>query len=479
MKAEQLRALEEKCADVTHAEREREGEGSAGAGVGGGDVSKIRLIAAKPTMVDLWDDDIDDISLEGEELSCSVRDREAMRAVVGRSRDPTLALHLLRTDLFELEKDIDLRFDCAVCQIVSAIATGVVQRLILLCHMRDALTIRQYYSIGLLVHFESLLSTIGSEAGMLGDMEAAVRAGGRVVVSVCESDDPAADRTVVRISRCGDGDGGSGNQIEKEVRYSVPYVSTSAPLDPLYLLTVVLPECIFSKMRDVFKHPKETFRIVTVLFTQGINEQQSKAIMLGQTESQERINVENLAILRTYFQGYQMFRSEFSLQGQFDDLASAILNSKREKSVTILPRSADFARSLKALRMTSCKSAKDRTSMAITWEMARVLCDHGLEAKDVLSTADIMRAQVWGGGGGREEVGGVLVWRERQWTEICWDFVSEFFNDIVHFVIFVYVHFSAIVFEHTLSTGRSARERLEEYREEKVRFQQTPTLPHP
>jgi len=62
-----------------------------------------------------------------------------------------------------------------------------------------------------------------------------------------------------------------------------------------------------------------------------------------------------------------------SLELEFQRINAIIRTSKNEKNVEILPLTADFTRRLHAGRLTSCKSAKDRTSMSITWEQARIL----------------------------------------------------------------------------------------------------------
>ena len=74
------------------------------------------------------------------------------------------------------------------------------------------------------------------------------------------------------------------------------------------------------------------------------------------------------------------------------ELVKVTKSTKKEKDTQILPRSADVSRRLGGLRMTSCKSAKDRTSMSITWEMSRILNQcHGLPSSEILHSADIMR----------------------------------------------------------------------------------------
>ena len=67
---------------------------------------------------------------------------------------------------------IEQRQDICFSQILTAFVNCFT--LTLLNHCNPPLFMRQIASIGFLIHFESLLSTIGSENGMLGDMDHAV-----------------------------------------------------------------------------------------------------------------------------------------------------------------------------------------------------------------------------------------------------------------------------------------------------------------
>ena len=63
-----------------------------------------------------------------------------------------------------------------------------------------------------------------------------------------------------------------------------------------FLVTPQLMECLPSAMRD-----GEEIRVVPVMFSQGINEQQTYANYLGQFGLQDDINTQSIKRLQSYF----------------------------------------------------------------------------------------------------------------------------------------------------------------------------------
>lgn len=59
------------------------------------------------------------------------------------------------------------------------------------------------------------------------------------------------------------------------------------------------------------------------------------------------------------------------LESKLKNIQSIIGSSVNEKNIDILPMTADFIRKINGLRCTCCPTAKDRTSMSITWEQGR------------------------------------------------------------------------------------------------------------
>lgn len=67
-------------------------------------------------------------------------------------------------------------------------------------------------------------------------------------------------------------------------------------------------------------------------------------------------------------------------------------DDKKKKNMRLLWLVSSTVRALDGARVVCCKSAKDRTSMSITWEQACLLREHhGLPADSVASVSDVMR----------------------------------------------------------------------------------------
>merc|ERR1711871_518880 len=137
-----------------------------------------------------------------------------------------------------------------------------------------------------------------------------------------------------------------------------------------------------------------------MIFTQGINEKQSMAVVFGNTSSlqyQQDINRRNLQRLQRYYAKYHAHALSMGVDTEVFNqvdynlgrLAAEVATSKlNKKNFRVLMLAADLARELGGARITSCKSAKDRTSMAITHEQSRIL---GIEEEPTLDFANVMR----------------------------------------------------------------------------------------
>eukprot|EP01103_Thecamoeba_quadrilineata_P016874 TRINITY_DN5781_c0_g1_i3.p1 TRINITY_DN5781_c0_g1~~TRINITY_DN5781_c0_g1_i3.p1 ORF type:complete len:543 (+),score=88.94 TRINITY_DN5781_c0_g1_i3:1205-2833(+) len=265
---------------------------------------------------------------------------------------------------------------------------------------QSLLLLEEMASLGFLIEFESLLSTHGAELAMLGDMCVAIK----YLRNCC-----------FRISR----------QLEENMSWSS---STCSPMKyerrkfvtskehSHYVFDVSLPEDLFNRLPTALQNGS-LIRTVPILFTQGINEQQSIANAVGSTALQKTINLESFQQLELFYQRFKNFHAAryqqlftaprgrpLSINGNKAQLDFAAVDShmqklerlirmdKKEKSVELLMITAEISRCLHASRSTSCKSAKDRTGMAITFEQASVLSQrHNMNYKDVLIVANMMR----------------------------------------------------------------------------------------
>ncbi|RHY41840.1 hypothetical protein DYB34_012487 [Aphanomyces astaci] len=124
--------------------------------------------------------------------------------------------------------------------------------------------------------------------------------------------------------------------------------------------------------------------VTPVVFTQGINEMQSLANMVGSSgvELQSTINNASFKSLQMYHAKYlktSNVESDSTAAHLLLDPLMAVVQSENAaaKNTRILLEASDVVgpsvRRLRGGRVTYCKSGKDRTAMSVTLEQARLL----------------------------------------------------------------------------------------------------------
>ncbi|KAG9347092.1 hypothetical protein JZ751_006019 [Albula glossodonta] len=254
---------------------------------------------------------------------------------------------------------------------LAALACGFVMRLY--AGVKDKGFLQQLHLVGLIAQFESLLSTYSEEIGMLEDMEVGISDLQRVTFKITEakSDDPGDLQPVV-----------SGRREH-------------------YTVEVPLPHDVFEALPEEIKEGK-LLQVYPVLFNVGINQQQTLAERFGDISSQERINQKNFEILDGYYKSLSdkvplqylpCFQTQTDLKELLETLGQNIVTKKR-KNVEILWLAGTICRRLNGIRFTSCKSAKDRTSMSVTLEQCALLRDeHELNKDYFVRALDCMRRE--------------------------------------------------------------------------------------
>ncbi|XP_035387528.1 type II inositol 3,4-bisphosphate 4-phosphatase isoform X3 [Electrophorus electricus] len=263
------------------------------------------------------------------------------------------------------------RRDTVFSQALVALACGFIVRLY--SGMEDTGFLQQLHSVGLVAQFESLLSTYSEEVGMLEDMEVAVSDLQKVTFRITEapSDDPSKLQPTV-----------SGRRDH-------------------YTVDVPLPVQAFQTLPEELRKGK-LLHVVPVLFNVGINEQQTFAERFGDISLQERINQRNFDILQAYYKSLRdkvpleslpCFQTQTDVKELLETLGQNVVTKKR-KNVEILWLAGAICRRLNGIRFTSCKSAKDRTSMSVTLEQCALLRDEHQLRKDYFTRAlDCMRRE--------------------------------------------------------------------------------------
>ncbi|XP_075947493.1 type II inositol 3,4-bisphosphate 4-phosphatase isoform X1 [Anarhichas minor] len=263
------------------------------------------------------------------------------------------------------------RRDVVFSQALAALACGFVMRLY--AGMQDQGFLRQLHLVGLVAQFESLLSTYSEEIGMLEDMEVGISDLQRVLFQITEAKtDNLSD---LQPLVCGRRDH--------------------------FTVEVPLPRLVFQTLPEEIKEGKP-LRVFPVLFNVGINEQQTIAERFGDISLQERINQRNFEMLEAYYKSLSekvplaclpCFQTQTDIKELLETLGQNVVTKKR-KNVEILWIAGTICRRLNGIRFTSCKSAKDRTSMSVTLEQCALLRDEHQLSKDFFIRAlDCMRRE--------------------------------------------------------------------------------------
>ncbi|CAH0493368.1 unnamed protein product [Peronospora farinosa] len=278
----------------------------------------------------------------------------SLRTELADSVDPTTSMHYAVQILCRLEMlraEYYLRKSVAVSQSVSSLVTCFMAELDLCLQERNEKVLDQMAKAGFLIGWESLISSHGKELYMISDAWVAIKCLESFSFQLCEG----ADMEVV---------------VEKQDGMG-------------YIIKVSIPSIQFSIL------PKRLrlgglISVTAVLFTQGINEMQSLANMVGHSgvSIQRKINSTSFCTISEYYNrltemcGIGM--SEVSVGSHPDEIlrnlrASVESENSASKNTCILLHAADAVRSLNGGRVTYCKSGKDRTAMSTTLEQARLL----------------------------------------------------------------------------------------------------------
>lgn len=309
-------------------------------------------------------------------------------------------------------------------------------------------------AIGFLFQVESLLSTIYDEAHMLADYEYSVKQLQRVQFRLMRREDSESSNSYAQVESEDAPSYGLASQVKVRIQTpkdesdllfaplklhiptirksgytsrSLAWKQDSIPprkkklAEPASKIVVILelPDELYSRLPSqlcgVVDTPVLTegpasprvagpklINVISVFFNQGVNEMQSLAISLGKVDQQKEINIAAKHILEAYANNFIAYcqrhtdaHSEYLIRAVKDGLEQLgpLLQGKQHKDILLLKVCNRLSRLMCSGTVVSCKSAKDRTSMSITWETAMALQElHGVRSRHTQGVMDLTRA---------------------------------------------------------------------------------------
>ncbi|RVE52200.1 hypothetical protein evm_003119 [Chilo suppressalis] len=329
------------------------------------------------TLVDVLTRHVEDIrAVTDDDLANIKRDTESLRRAVDeasrwlRLSHAALRLRYEAPHFAREQAALQTRRDTCFSQALATLTTGL---LCWLCSTPGDVIVKLLSSgLGPLCAFEGLLSLYSTEKAMWGDMVVAVE------------DLQTVFFTLTKV--------GHSNSAIPQV------VGTRGSL------TVHIPisDSLFTKF-TLKEHL--TFTITAVFFNVGINEKATLAEALGETTPQYHSNSDNLERINKYCQKYgKVFPADHlatsrassrtkPLEEVMENLRIAV-HKKVPKNVEVLHLAALATRLMNGIRFTSCKSAKDRTGMSVTFEQCSILAsEYHLAEHEMQKALNIMRSE--------------------------------------------------------------------------------------
>lgn len=362
-------------------------------------------------------DDAESVDHDGATLNVIELVKENIRQLRMEVQRALFHLNFTQISSIDFYSDLFYRRRIAFSQALSMCACGVATIIYKTASEKRVKVFEQYDKCGFLLQVESLLSTYGGETGMIQDYVIGV-------MDLC--------KVSVQFEK----------KIDEKSSSPVQLIGSSLQL----IIKVFLEESSFSLLPQRFQDGG-FMKIHPTFFNVGINQEQTLAEKFGDTALQDYLNRDSFQRLVEYHEKVVQLSANsinnyperastniFAPGGQqtnssntgfiprmkstitaqvsshscnvtldrttngkttyevLDKIRSA-LNSNKSKPVEILQLAAEICRRLNGLRVTSCKSAKDRTAMSVTLEQASILLqEHDIEEKTFHTSLSVMRS---------------------------------------------------------------------------------------
>jgi len=265
-------------------------------------------------------------------------------------------------------KELRYRRDIVFSQVLTPVVAGFCVKLSE--NLTNKVFMEQISKIGILVSFESLITPYGDELGMMEDALVAYNDLGCVLFQFVCDNEPNSFPSVT----------GSRENV---------------------VISIPLHKENFQRLPKDLQAGEKVI-VCPVMFNIGINEHATIAERFGDMSIQETINSENLNKLHNYYDKFTKYFPDWvgTLSKQEVSLAmlmthlQTVVNSKKSKNIEIFSLFEEISHRMNGIRLTTCKSAKDRTAMAVTLEATRILQrEHNLPSELFLKTLNTMRSQ--------------------------------------------------------------------------------------